>query len=163
MAFLTPAELLRVAPLRPELRAVILPLMQATEDATGKKIAIPPNGGLRSNLTQQALYAARASNPYPVAVPGRSRHEYGAAVDLNILGGDDADYSRMADIAREMFGLHAAYPSDRVHFGLDETLEESIARWNALQSERATTVSSWVLVGLAVLLFLPSAKRRTQH
>ena len=30
---------------------MILPLMQAAEDAAGGEIAIPPNGGLRSNLT----------------------------------------------------------------------------------------------------------------
>lgn len=158
MAFLTPAELLRVAPLRPELRAVVLPLMQAVEDATGKKLTIPPNGGLRSNLTQQALYAARASNPYPVAIPGRSRHEYGAAIDLNILGGSDADYAVLADIAREMFGLHAAGPTDRVHINLDETLEQSVAAWDALQHARATTVSVWALAALAALMLMPSAR-----
>jgi hypothetical protein len=163
VAFLTPAELLRIAGLRPELRALVLPLMQATEDATGKKLTIPPNGGLRSNLTQQALYAARGSNPYPVAIPGRSRHEYGAAVDLNIIGGNDDDYAQLASIAEGMFALHAAGPSDRVHIQLNESLEDSIARWDALQSERVTTASSWVLVALAVLLFLPSAKRRTTY
>lgn len=37
--------------------------------------------GFRTNVEQQALYAARASNPYPVNRPGDSAHEYGLAFD----------------------------------------------------------------------------------
>lgn len=54
-------------------------------------VAVAPNAGARSvritsvyrSLTEQAqLYANRASNPYPVAPPGRSWHNYRRAWDM---------------------------------------------------------------------------------
>ena len=39
--------------------------------------------GYRSPERQAELYAARASNPYPVAKPGTSRHEKRQAFDLD--------------------------------------------------------------------------------
>lgn len=163
MAFLTPAELLRIAPLRPELRDIVLPIMQAVEDATGHTITVPPNGGYRSNATQVELYANRASNPYPVAVPGKSRHEYGAAVDLDIIGGADSDYSQMATIASSQFGLASGYPGDRVHMQLDETLDQSIAAWNDLQASRGADVSTLLLVGLAVYVLTSGAVGKSRR
>lgn len=41
----------------------------------------------RSYSQQLALYRARSRNPYPVAPPGRSYHEYGRAFDL--VGDED--------------------------------------------------------------------------
>lgn len=43
---------------------------------------VPVVSGLRTTAEQAALYARRASNPYPVAPPGRSNHEQGLAVDV---------------------------------------------------------------------------------
>lgn len=43
---------------------------------------IPVVSGFRSAAEQQALWDARASNPYPVARPGTSLHEAGLAVDV---------------------------------------------------------------------------------
>lgn len=42
--------------------------------------------GLRTTAEQQALWDRRASNPYPVARPGTSRHEHGNAADVTIGG-----------------------------------------------------------------------------
>jgi hypothetical protein len=42
--------------------------------------------GLRTTTEQQALWDRRASNPYPVARPGTSRHEHGNAADVTIGG-----------------------------------------------------------------------------
>lgn len=36
----------------------------------------------RSTTEQARLYANRDSNPYPVAPPGSSYHEYGRAIDI---------------------------------------------------------------------------------
>ncbi|HYF46243.1 MAG TPA: M15 family metallopeptidase, partial [Acidimicrobiales bacterium] len=43
---------------------------------------IPITSGWRSRADQERLWANRASNPYPVARPGTSRHEVGLAVDV---------------------------------------------------------------------------------
>lgn len=43
---------------------------------------VPVASGLRSRAEQEALWARRASNPYPVARPGTSDHERGLAVDV---------------------------------------------------------------------------------
>jgi hypothetical protein len=40
------------------------------------------SSGMRSTADQARLYAARDSNPNPVAPPGTSRHEVGSAVDI---------------------------------------------------------------------------------
>jgi hypothetical protein len=42
--------------------------------------------GLRTTAEQQRLWDNRASNPYPVAPPGTSRHEHGNAADVTIGG-----------------------------------------------------------------------------
>lgn len=47
-------------------------------------ITIEVISGKRSTERQRQLYANRANNPYPVAVPGTSRHERAEAVDLSI-------------------------------------------------------------------------------
>lgn len=44
--------------------------------------AVPVASGLRTRSEQEALWARRASNPYPVARPGTSDHERGLAVDI---------------------------------------------------------------------------------
>jgi len=43
---------------------------------------VPISSGYRSPESQRRLWEARASNPYPVARPGTSRHELGLAVDV---------------------------------------------------------------------------------
>jgi peptidoglycan L-alanyl-D-glutamate endopeptidase CwlK len=75
------AKLSQVAP---ELAARVR-AMAATLAARG--ITIRVISGLRSYASQSALYAARASNPRPVAAPGTSKHEKGLAVDLSVTGG----------------------------------------------------------------------------
>ena len=44
--------------------------------------AVPITSGWRSAAQQAALWADRASNPYPVARPGTSMHERGLAIDV---------------------------------------------------------------------------------
>jgi hypothetical protein len=50
------------------------------EDLLGEPV--PITSGFRTRAQQAALWAARATNPYPVARPGTSRHERGLAVDV---------------------------------------------------------------------------------
>lgn len=44
--------------------------------------SLPIASGLRSEADQRRLWERRASNPYPVARPGTSRHELGLAIDI---------------------------------------------------------------------------------
>lgn len=43
---------------------------------------VPIVSGFRTRAEQEALWAAAASNPYPVARPGTSLHERGLAIDV---------------------------------------------------------------------------------
>jgi uncharacterized protein YcbK (DUF882 family) len=74
---------------------------------------VPITSGYRSTAAQAALYANRAANPYPVAVPGTSMHERGLAVDV------PADFvGRLLAVAPKA-GLCHPYPvDDPIHFEL---------------------------------------------
>jgi hypothetical protein len=43
---------------------------------------VPVVSGFRTGAEQQALWADRANNPFPVAPPGSSNHEQGMAIDV---------------------------------------------------------------------------------
>jgi hypothetical protein len=89
----------------------LLAALRAAEAALGR--AIPITSGWRSPAHQQALWANRAANPYPVAPPGRSTHERGEAVDVPL---DVAD--RLAAVGTAV-GLCRPLPrSDPIHFEL---------------------------------------------
>jgi D-alanyl-D-alanine carboxypeptidase/Putative Flp pilus-assembly TadE/G-like len=67
--------------------------------------------GLRSRSEQEALWARRGTNPYPVARPGTSDHERGLAID--VPRADVADLRRVARAA----GLCQPLPTtDPIHF-----------------------------------------------
>jgi hypothetical protein len=72
---------------------------------------VPVTSGFRSREKQAALYADRATNPYPVAAPGTSMHERGLAVDV------PADFvPRLLAVAPKA-GLCHPYPvDDPIHF-----------------------------------------------
>ena len=74
---------------------------------------VPVVSGFRSTAKQAELYAERASNPYPVAPPGSSKHEHGLAVDV-----PRALAPSLAGISSST-GLCQPYPgTDPVHFEL---------------------------------------------
>lgn len=74
---------------------------------------LPVTSGWRSPAQQQALWAARGANPFPVAPPGTSAHERGEAVDVALSFGD-----RLASVSART-GLCRPLPrSDPVHFEL---------------------------------------------
>jgi D-alanyl-D-alanine carboxypeptidase/Putative Flp pilus-assembly TadE/G-like len=75
--------------------------------------SVPVVSGYRSRGEQQWLWDRRATNPYPVAPPGRSRHESGLAVD--VPGSFVADLVPVAARA----GLCRPLPQgDPIHFEL---------------------------------------------
>ncbi len=74
---------------------------------------VPVTSGFRSRAQQAALFANRGANPFPVAVPGTSRHELGLAVDVPI-----SFVPRLLSVASRV-GLCQPYPrTDPVHFEL---------------------------------------------
>jgi LAS superfamily LD-carboxypeptidase LdcB len=73
--------------------------------------AVPITSGFRSATAQQALWAARASNPFPVAAPGTSMHERGLAVDVPL-----SFVSELARVAPEAGLCHPFPRADPVHF-----------------------------------------------
>ena len=86
----------------------ILRALSAAEVRVGRAITIV--SGYRSREEQAALWARRASNPFPVAEPGSSKHEHGLAVDLSL-----ADAALVESLG---VGLCRPYPHDPVHLEL---------------------------------------------
>lgn len=173
MARLSPTEQSRLGRIRPELMQALLWLLDAATAQLGFTLAVPDAGGFRSIAKQQALYADSIAQgggvlAYPVATPGNSRHNYGAAFDVHIVAGgtnddgtgDDGDYERLAEVA-ETFpgtpGLRAGYyfperspgtQRDPFHFQLDESLDDSRSKWAAMQ--KAGIVTAGIVAILAV-------------
>jgi hypothetical protein len=73
----------KLASVNPELASRVH-VMASSFAARGVQLRVV--SGLRSTAQQAVLYANRASNPLPVAVPGTSKHEQGLAVDLAFTG-----------------------------------------------------------------------------
>lgn len=67
--------------LRQDVAAAVRWLQEAVQRAGGR---LTVTSSVRSYADQARLYAARASNPYPVARPGTSKHERGLAVDMTV-------------------------------------------------------------------------------
>lgn len=65
----------------------------------------------RSMTEQARLYANRARNPFPVAPPGRSKHNYGLAWDMT---GPASQLREAGAIWRAAGGKW--YESDPIHF-----------------------------------------------
>lgn len=95
------------AGLVPELRAALA----RAEELLGRPV--PVTSGWRSQARQQALWDARATNPFPVARPGTSMHERGMAVDV-----PRSFAPHLAAVAPSV-GICYPYPrTDPVHFEL---------------------------------------------
>jgi hypothetical protein len=93
--------------------------MEAVLSSQGIKIKVV--SGLRSTERQKQLYAARASNPYPVAVPGTSLHEKGRAVDVGVIGKASATTWNIVGSVGKQLGLRWGgdfRKPDPVHFEL---------------------------------------------
>jgi D-alanyl-D-alanine carboxypeptidase len=94
-------------------RAGLAPAMLAAlaraDGLLGHPVAVV--SGLRTRSQQEALWEARATNPYPVARPGTSDHERGLAID--VPRSDVPELRRVAPAA----GLCQPLPAtDPVHF-----------------------------------------------
>jgi len=173
MATITPTERKRIGLVRPEMWTFWLTLNDRANTELGYRIAVPEHGGTRSTKEQAALYADSLQQgggqlAYAVGVPGHSRHQYGSAIDGDIIAGgsnadgtgSDDDYKRLADLAEEI-GLEAGYyfdvrynsRKDPYHFQLNEPLQQSIDRWHAMLAAGIgkAMLASIAVVGLGLL------------
>lgn len=106
----------RIDTLEPDFKPLVEELLARTEAATNRKWGI--SDGRRTMAQQRAIYSQGRTTPGKVvsnAKPGQSAHNFGYAVDLWPMKGDDFDWGAsaktfkvMADIAREM-GLTSGY------------------------------------------------------
>jgi hypothetical protein len=62
------------------LQPVLIEALARAEALLGRPV--PISSGFRTRAEQEALWAGRFTNPYPVARPGTSMHERGMAVDV---------------------------------------------------------------------------------
>lgn len=96
---------------RSGLAPAMLAALARADGLLGRPVAVV--SGLRTRAEQEALWARRHTNPYPVARPGTSDHERGAAVD--VAGADVPGLLAVAAAA----GLCQPLPdTDPVHFVL---------------------------------------------
>lgn len=65
---------------RDDLAPVLVAALARADALLGRPV--PVVSGFRSRAEQEALWAARDQNPFPVAPPGTSLHEVGLAVDV---------------------------------------------------------------------------------
>lgn len=81
---------------------------------TGRELGI--SSAYRDYAWQQRLYNNRGSNRYPVAKPGKSKHGWGLAVDVNLPGNDynNPTYKWLTKNAKQ-FGFHTI-KGDPVHW-----------------------------------------------
>jgi hypothetical protein len=94
---------------RAGLAPVLVAALARAEALLGRPVPIV--SGFRSRAEQERLWARRATNPYPVAVPGTSAHERGMAIDV------PAAFAPLLASVSGASGLCQPLPaSDPIHF-----------------------------------------------
>lgn len=94
-------------------RAGLAPAMLAALERADELLGetLPVTSGYRSPEEQRELWEQRGTNPFPVAPPGRSRHESGLAVDV-----PSSFVGRLLEVAGKV-GLCQTLPvTDPIHF-----------------------------------------------
>lgn len=114
--------MLKIDSLEPDFKPLIQELLAKVQVATNRKWGI--SDGRRTMAEQRNIYAQGRTKPGKVvsnAKPGQSAHNFGYAVDIWPLKGDDFDwgaadslFKKMAAIAVEM-GLTAGYNFKSIH------------------------------------------------
>lgn len=92
-------------------------LMPALDELRRAGIKFNVTSAYRSPEKQAALYANRASNPYPVAPPGHSTHEKGLAADVALT--DEKQRDKATQILTSHGWSWRLGAKDRVHYEYD--------------------------------------------
>jgi hypothetical protein len=179
---ITATERARLGTVRPEILEALAALMDAAGAQLGLTLAVPDDGGTRSVQRQAELYAdslaqgGGVDTAYAVAQPGHSRHNYGAAFDVQIVAGgsngdgtgSDGDYEQLATLGEALAltpGLTAGYffaargvgKIDPYHFQLNEPFQTSVDRWTAMQ--RSSTIVALGIIGVLAIGALALSRR----
>lgn len=128
---------MRLDTLEPDFRLIVEKLIAKTNEATGRKWGI--SDARRTMAQQAAIYAQGRTKPGKVvsnAPPGRSAHNFGLAVDLWPMKGNDFDWRAsndlfkiMADIAVSL-GLTAGFYFKTIH----DAPHVEMPRWKEQQA-----------------------------
>jgi hypothetical protein len=105
-------------------------LLGAFAELTEKGIPFRLNSTYRSEEEQRKLYAKRGTNPYPVAPPGKSKHQKRKAADIGV----PPDRRAEANAVLANKGWNWAGPDDEVHYdfgGGKGSLSERLDRIDA--------------------------------
>lgn len=123
--------------LEPDFKPLVEQLLAKVGAATNRKWGI--SDGRRTMAQQRAIYSQGRTTPGKVvsnAKPGQSAHNFGYAVDIWPMKGDDFDWSAadklfkvMADIA-ESLGLTAGYNFKSIH----DAPHVELAKWKTQQA-----------------------------
>lgn len=133
----------KLAGARPEL---VRAAAELRTNAAARGITFAITSGVRSTAKQAALYAEfqRGERPGPVARPGSSMHEYGAAFDVAVTAHPDGwtDADALAALGEEAprVGLRwggTFTTPDPAHFALAESLEAARAAYTPTLAEAA--------------------------
>lgn len=169
--FLAALEFARLQLTLPRHASKVTRLMANFEKRTGKRTTIVE--GHRTTQRQAEIYADSTKGgkgqAYRAAPPGHSKHQFGAATDLNIIGETAGDavtdkasmwYGILAEEARKV-GLKAGYDfmgrlPDPYHVEEPESIEALRAEYNAMRLHLLAIVSVAV-VALLMLFFRPSS------
>jgi hypothetical protein len=128
--------------------------MAASLSARGIEIKV--TSGKRSAARQAALYANRANNPFPVALPGTSKHERGLAVDVVPTGARTSSVWAAIGEEGEREGLRWGgrfTRRDPVHFELpEEERGELLASYSLVGQENAAGIKLLAGIGVVALV-----------
>jgi hypothetical protein len=161
MASFTPAGLWQILTALPELKTKEAAFRDAM-DKVGMAYSLPDYAGVRTEAQQAQLVAwrdaavAQGEPWYPVAPPGSTYHEYGAAFDITITtpaNPQDSDYAMAAEVGTGV-GLNAGYffdSPDPFHFELDYSIAQVQQMWTA---HTATVVATTGGISVGVLALI---------
>jgi D-alanyl-D-alanine carboxypeptidase len=132
-----------ISSLIPELQ----PYCRALLDVAGRAGLQPRITSCRRSLHEQTLLYNRflaGSNPYPVAPPGTSAHEFGYAFDMMIQGPDmDQNLADLGQVWTSWGGVYGGAFNDPIHFEYPGFPHGQVEQAQKLADENAPEGTPW--------------------
>jgi hypothetical protein len=137
----------------PALANIIRQLAERVATQYGGSIQVV--SGYRSYASQAALYANRANNPNPVAVPGTSKHEQGLAVDLRISGVSASTVGALGESMGLRWGGRFSKP-DPGHFELlaRASQDTGSSTWEGGDDADISSLATIFILGLVAVVVI---------
>jgi hypothetical protein len=135
-------KIARLSLLEPNLLERINSASKSYYERTGKKL--PINSAYRTNEDQAVLTSNQASNPYPVAAPGRSAHQRGSAIDISPGPWDqDLVQNKLNRSKGDIVHVMAAPENNQDWFENPTPYSEPTAKTGTQQSVAPATSGDW--------------------